>query len=138
MSKSIDFGTFSLAKEAESGIDVTLYDERTREEFIGLDGKPIIITVQGMDSDQWQMKAKQIGARNLVKYKRQGAPSSVVEDNLREILATVTIGWSENIPFNGKALECTFANALELYRMPNAIAEQLIAAGTNRQELKKG
>jgi hypothetical protein len=139
MSKNnvIDFGTFSLAKEAANGIAVTIYDERTREEFIGLDGNPIVIKIQGMDSDLWQKKAKQIGERNAVKYKRRGAPSHVVEENLREILATATLSWTENIPFNGKSLECTFDNAFELYKMPNAIAEQLIAAGTNRQELKK-
>jgi hypothetical protein len=135
MSKNnvIDFGTFSLAKEAANGIAVTIYDERTREEFIGLDGNPIVIKIQGMDSDLWQKKAKQIGERNAVKYKRRGAPSHVVEENLREILATATLSWTENIPFNGKSLECTFDNAFELYKMPNAIAEQLIAAGTNRQ-----
>ena len=134
---TIDFGTFDLAAEAAKGIDVIMIDERTKQPFIGSDGKEIVITIQGMDSDKWQDTAKKIGERNTAKYKRRGVPSDVVEDNLKEVLATVTLHWSNNIPFGGETLTCTYDNCLKLYKMPNAFAEQLIAAGTTRASLKK-
>jgi len=136
-SNVIDFGTFDLAKEAAKGIDVVMMDERTKQPFIGTDGKEIVITIQGMDSDKWQDTAKAIGERNTSKYKRRGVPGEVVEENLKEVLATVTMHWSKNIPFDGDVLACTFDNCFKLYKLPNAFAEQLIAAGTSRAQLKK-
>jgi hypothetical protein len=133
----LDFGTYSLEKEADKGIAVTLVDETTGEEFVGSDGLPIVVTIKGRDSASWQNKATEISRRNEVKYKKKGAPSKVVEQNLKEILATVTASWTPNIILGGEILECTYDNALELYSLPNAISEQLIAAGVNRQELKK-
>jgi hypothetical protein len=133
----IDFGTFSLEKQAESGIDVTIVNAITSEEFVGADGNPIVIKIKGRDSSTWQNKANEIARRNEIKYRKKGAPQKVVEENLKEILAHVTVSWSSNIIVDGEILECTFDNAMSLYSLPNAIAEQLIAAGVDRQELKK-
>jgi len=137
MTKTIDFGTFDLSEQAANGIDVTLIDETNKRPFKGLDDQEIIITIQGRDSDKWQDTAKKIDERNASKYKRRGVPSEVTESDLREILAAVTIKWSDNIPFGGEALECTYENCIKLYGMKNSIAEQLITAGVNRDSLKK-
>jgi len=134
---SIDFGTYDLSAEAARGIEVTLIDETNKRPYKGLDDKEIVITIQGRDSDKWQDTAKKIDERNASKYKRRGVPAEVTESDLREILAAVTIKWTDNLPFKGEALECTNENCLMLYGMKNTIAEQLITAGVNRDSLKK-
>jgi len=134
---TINFSSYSLSAEAAKGIAVTLIDEQTRKPFVGSDGEEIVINIQGMDSDKWQETARRIGERNTAKFKRRGVPSEVTENDLKEVLAAVTISWSDNIPFDGENLECTYENCLMLYKLPNAIAEQLISAGTNRAHSKK-
>ena len=135
--KGLDFESFSLEKDADAGIDVVMVDPRSDEEFEGIDGKPIVITVRGMDSDIWTKRIDRIAKRNAEKYKKRNVPTSVVRGNFIEAVASVVMGWSKNIPWQGEVLEFTPDNALKLLGMSNGFSDQLLSEITNRANLKK-
>ena len=135
---SLNFESFSLADEADAGIDVVMIDPRTEEEFEGSDGNQIVITVRGMDSDIWTKKIDRVAKRNAEKYKKRNVPTSVVRKNFEEAVATMVLGWSENIPWGKEdALKFTPENVAMILGKSNGFTDQLLTGITDRSQLKK-
>lgn len=121
---SFDFSIFDTVGAAEKGADLHLLHPVTLEPVFA-DGdkqkKPIIITLKGMESDDF--------ARELQRRQRQnkGKKDLDLDETRRqaaETYAKLTLGW-QNIEEDGKPLEFTKENAVKVFLKYRDIMRQV-------------
>lgn len=89
------------------------------------DDLPISITLAGSDSEAFRNKRLEIQNRNvssMMKNRKKGFESNDIDGC--ELLASVTLSWS-GVEENGKPVECSTENAMDVYRRFPWIREQV-------------
>lgn len=81
-------------------------------------GKPVEITVHGMQSSVARNKYAELNKKG-VNMGDEGVGA--------EILAAITVSWTDNLVTDLGTLECTFENAKALYTAEDWIAGQVLA-----------
>jgi hypothetical protein len=133
-----DIGRFESRKYSEEGVDFQIVHPLTGPVFDDA-GKPVTIKLGGADSSRIK------GAVHDLIAKRRGAAEAAREEGRPieygweqkerdriEDLATLTLGWSDNIELDGKPLAFSFDNAVLLYQRYPEIAEQMAVKAANR------
>lgn len=98
------------------------------------DGKPVTIDLLGFGCDIGLAKGKEIDKR------RTNGEEIDNDQQGREILAAITVGWS-NVGLGSKAeLQFSHENALKLHSDPNSewIVEQVLPFASDRRNYLKG
>jgi hypothetical protein len=104
--------------------DLRLVHPETGEELTGADGKPIIITLAGVDSPAFKAA--------LRRAREQAEP----EEAERALYAGATVAWS-NVVFKGEAWKCDLDHALSLYKHRPWIVQQVQAFLSSRANFRK-
>lgn len=113
-----------LAQSSDEGADMALRHPVTDEVLHGDDEQPIVFRLAGSDSGRWRRKIKQLGARLAEKRNRKLTPDQA-EAQGAELLACVTLGWSENFTVDGEPLPFSEDAARKLYLAQPWIREQV-------------
>ena len=137
MKKGIDLSSIDTVKGANEGFDVQIYHPGTNEDL------EITIRVLGKDSDEFQKVSRAQQKKRMAKMAKGGfrpgntaPPPEEIERDGIELLAACTKAWS-GVVIDGKAIECTKQNAIELYERFPWIKEQVdIAIGDRANFIK--
>lgn len=122
----MDLASLDTTKPSEEGRDVHLRHPVTHEYLYGDDENPLTIKVKGTDSRAfagWRYKLQMLRFE-LGDGDGPDAAAKVADAEV-EMLANLTMGWSENWTLDGKALAFGVDNAKALYRRVPAIKEQV-------------
>ena len=123
----MDLSKYNLDQYAEIGADMELENPETSEVFYQSNGEPVTIKLLGKDSKIWRNKNREYQKKriNSAIRRRKGDDDLVMSDEeVCDILACCTIGWS-GIEEDGKELEFSYDNALQMYLDHNWIREQV-------------
>ena len=128
--KQIDLSTLDTVKGSNEGFDVKLYNPVTNEDL------DITITVLGRDSDLFVKTTRAQSKKRMAKLQKGSfrnaslSPEEHEQDGI-ELLAEVTKGW-EGIELDGKTLEFSKENAIDVYTRFPWIKEQIDSAVGDR------
>ncbi len=119
---SFDFADLSTVEKANSGVAMTVRHPTTGLPLTGSDGKPVTLTLAGVDSDVFR-NAKRRTADHFATVVRSGGDPDV-ERQRTETVADCTLGWSANFSLNGKSLKHSAESARDLYEALPWLREQ--------------
>lgn len=115
----MDLSSFDTTKTANEGAVMNVLHPQTQEQLLQEDGRPITITLAGIDSDIFR-RAKYAASNRVMKVFRAGnedQAESIDNDNL-STLSVCTLAW-DGIKIDGELLKCTPENAKKAYtRLP--------------------
>ena len=125
-----DLSSLDTAALSNKGFDVHVFNPKTQKET------GIVITVLGQDSDAYKAVQRKQAARSLhaalnTGPKREQKMVDAAEDNIPEILAATTVGWT-GIRLNGKEYPFNAGNALNLYENYPLVRDQVLEAQRDR------
>lgn len=132
----MDLSTVSAA--AEEGAILELKDP-TGEPILKPDGKPVTITLAGMESKRFKRARNSIGDRYLKNAGPTSRAAKTMEEAIGDLafqLASVTIAW-DGVIVDGQELECTQANAKKVYLQYDWVREQVDSFVGNRANFWK-
>ena len=124
----MDLGTHDTRAASEAGAPMRVYGP---DGSLLMDGdEPVTITLCGADSPKFSAAQKAIAKRRGMQAARNGSDREL--NDLIELMADVTVGWS-GIDYLGQApFPCTKANAIRLYTDLRWLLEQVISFVTER------
>lgn len=137
-----DLSTLDTTKAAEEGATLEVRHPTTGIVLMNGEAKPVTLTLAGSDSDR-AMKAERaaLNRRFKANANRRGTSSSMTAEELDsdtlDKLAACTLGWSGFV-VEGSEVECTPANARQLYRQWPWLREQAQAFVDDRANFLKG
>ena len=124
-SKLNDLAQFdTLAKSQEAGVLVDILHPET------LDPLGITMVIAGPDSTRRKMATRKAIDKRLAKRKMRMTAADLEFEGQRALAACV-ISWT-GVMVEGKVLECTMENAVELFRRFPFIQEQVDAEANDR------
>lgn len=123
-----DLSNYDTSKGAAAGAAMVLYAP---------DGKPtdITFTLRGTDSPAYQQARREQADARMEEMSRRGLRGVQlrdVEDGALELLAAVTVGWTDTLLVDGEAYPFNRDNAIKLYKRFPWIREQVEAFIANR------
>lgn len=118
----MDLKKFDLTQAADQGATIELLHPVTGEVLTDK-GKPVTITVLGADSKVFKDAVK-ARTRRALGEKKQKIDLDKTERENAELLAKCTLQWS-GIEEDGKKLDCTFENAVQVYLQYSWIRDQV-------------
>jgi hypothetical protein len=116
----MDLAQFDTSKTSEKGTELVVINPATFEET------DIKIILAGTDSSYYRNQIKARAEEQLSKGQKKQTTIDI-EKSEREgcqLLAACTLGWS-GIEENGKAIEFTYENAVDLYTRHKWLREQV-------------
>ena len=116
---SLDLAKYDVVSAAEEGATLTLRDPVSDVPFEGS-----TITVLGTDSKLYRDAVKAKLNSRLNQKKSAKVDMDQEERKSIELLARMTVGWT-GIARNGSEVDCTFENAVAVYREFPWIKEQV-------------
>ncbi|MBF0394893.1 MAG: hypothetical protein HQL38_19630 [Alphaproteobacteria bacterium] len=119
----LDLASLDTAAVANSGAVMTLLHPATRQPLAGDDGNPITITLAGQDSEAWRKAQRAVSNRRLAARGKSKLTAEDLEAESLAMLAQCTLGWT-GVALDGKPLDCTQANARQLYERLPWVREQ--------------
>jgi len=134
--KQVDLSSIDTVKGSNTGFDVQIYHPGTNEDL------DITINVLGKDSDEFQKVSRAQQKKRMAKMQKGGfrntatVPIEEIEQDGLELLAACTKSWS-GVVVEGKALDCTTANAVMIYERFPWIKEQIDTAIGDRANFIK-
>lgn len=136
----MDLSNLALASSAEEGAALHLKHPVTGEPLFCDDGKPMSITVVGMDSDRFRKAERSIANQRLRQAQRRRSSTMSMEDIEKETVrafAACTLDWS--LQMGGKPLPFSTDEAVKLYGNPDYgwIREQLDDFMSDRANFSK-
>jgi len=124
----MDLKTIDLAGAAQRGTQVSLRHPVTNAPLLDEDHKPITIQVLGKDSSIYLQVQRRLSDARLNASLGRGSKfkisSAQLEQDTIELLASVTVGWSENFKL-GDITEFTHETAMSVYESASWIREQV-------------
>jgi len=108
----MDLNSIKVAENSEEGADLIVLHPVTFEET------DIVIKLAGMDSAKYRNQVKKIAERRMGKRQNNKIDLDAAERQSAEILGACTLKW-KGVERDGIPVECTFANAVEIYADPN-------------------
>jgi len=136
----MDLSTLDSKAAAEAGTVIEIISPATGEPLMD-DGKPVTITILGIDSAKLRGISKKLTDRRFTDIRRgknADFDSDVADAERFKLYAAATIAW-EGIGLDGAVLECNERNAQKLYsdaRFP-WLVEQIDKAIADRQRFFK-
>ena len=137
MKKKIDLAAIDTVKGANEGFDVQIYHPGTNEDL------GITITILGKDSDEFQKVSRAQSKKRMARLAKGGgfrtnaiSVEEIDRDGL-ELLAACTKSWS-GVIIEGKAVDCSKDNAIDLYERFPWIKEQVDTAMGDRANFIRG
>lgn len=134
--QAVDLSSIDTVKGANEGFDVQIYHPGTNEDL------GITIRVLGKDSDEFQKKSREQSKKRMAKMSKGGfrstaaVPVEEIERDGLELLAACTKSW-DGIVVDGKAVDCTQPNAIDIYERFPWIKEQVDTAIGDRANFIK-
>lgn len=128
----MELGKLQTATIHEEGAEVNILSP--------VDGTPtdVFVTIMGSDSKQWRTAKKKQAAQINEHLRKGGKYDELDYDSMdAEALASVTLSW-KGITKDGKEYKCNYGNALALYTDSPAVASQLIAFISDRENFIGG
>ncbi len=95
----------------------------------------VVIRIAGPDSAQWRAASRKVTNRRLKaanRSRRLDLTAEEVEFDQIEMLASLTVGWSDTLEVDGKRYPYSYENAKDLYRRFGWITEQVDEFAKNR------
>jgi len=129
-SGGIDLSALDTTALSNKGFDVHIFNPKTQKDT------GIVITVLGQDSDAYKKVQRAQAARSLhaalnTGPKREQKMVDAAEDNVAEMLAASTAGWT-GLKLNGKEYVFNRDNALNLYENYPLVRDQVLEAQRDR------
>jgi len=126
----MDLSALNTTTLSNKGFDVHIFNPKTQKDT------GITITVLGQDSDEYKKVQRAQAARSLhaalnTGPKREQKMVDAAEDNVAEMLAATTAGWT-GCNLNGKEFPFNRANALHLYENYPLVRDQVLEAQRDR------
>lgn len=137
---AFDLSTLDSKAASEAGTTIEIISPATGEPLLD-DGKPVAITIIGIDSAKLRGIARKLNDRRMTdirKGKNADFDSEVADEEKAKLYAAATIAW-EGIALDGSVLECNDRNAKKLYSDPRFpwLVEQIDKAIADRQRFFK-
>lgn len=130
-----DLSAFDSRRFADQGVDMQLVIPG-RGKVFDEEGKPVSLRLGGADSTRLRSAVSERLRRRIEDIQASPKSPIVNPDQSREDviddLVTLTLGWSDNVVLDGKALPFTAENARLLYTTFPEITEQAQAFVSNR------
>jgi hypothetical protein len=119
----MDLSVFDTQEKAESGVEMVLENPMTGEPLMDKNGKPVTITLLGVDSWPYQEHAKAIQAKRVQRMVHSKAGGDTDAEEMA-LLAACTVGWS-GIVLDGQELKFSEGAARDLYQRFPWIKDQV-------------
>ncbi|MBF0375535.1 MAG: hypothetical protein HQL38_18530 [Alphaproteobacteria bacterium] len=119
----IDLASLDTAACANRGAAMTLLHPATRQPLLDSEGQAVAITLAGQDSEAWRKAQRIVSNRRLAARGKAKLTAEELEVEALEMLARCTLAWT-GVVIDGKALDCTPANARHLYERLPWVREQ--------------
>lgn len=139
----MDLQKYDVAKAAEDGAILVLKHPVSKEPLKDEDG-PLSLMLRGRDSSTFKKKDREQSRSRLAAAKRSGDSMLETFGNVEEtekseieLLASCTIGWSDNMELGGAKLTYSYDNAVRLYTEQPWVMEQVRAFMTSRANFLK-
>lgn len=134
----LDLSTLDTLKAAEDGMTLEVRHPTTGAVLSNGDGRAVALILAGADSERSKRAERAATNRRLKMAGRRSATITAeeLEADALEVLAACTLGWS-GFAVNGQELECTPANAKQLYGQYPWLREQADAFRSDRANFLK-
>jgi hypothetical protein len=116
----MDLAQFDTSKTSEKGVELVIINPKTLEE------SEVKIRLAGIDSSYYRNQIKLRAEQQLSKGQKKATTIDMDKSELEgcKLLAACTLGWS-GIEENGKAIEFTYENAVDLYMRYKFLQQQV-------------